>query len=773
MQGDKWGTFKASITRILLPIIFASAFVYRLILLLWQTYPPGTDIGFHAGVINSITQSGNTNFLWNYYQMGGGVELEFPGYHIFASQIIILTGMPNYVAQALVAALFSSFIVLAVFLVTRLVWNESVAFFAAFFVAISRTDIEILCWSGYPNIVALFLIPVIFYLFIKRDKISTAPYLISASLVASGMLLVHSLSTAVFFGIVAVPFLAAWAFPKMFNESRKSVLCWAPPILVGAILISPFLASAVPPYLNESATLVGTPAINQALLENRAVSLEMALALFACVVLLFLFSKEYKGRFFSLPSFLVAMWLLVPLVLTQDYLFGLYLDSVRFLYFLIYPVLILFALLADYSSRCFAKVVGAYCSLNGKPHSFTMSFNKKTLKIKAKISYKTIYGGFLVSVLLALSLSLPLFAYPWEGVSIQQFYQTMNNSSYQSIEWAKQNTPGGSVFVAEMGYGWWLAGVGQRPTLTDVDLQAMSLAREVSISRNVSYMLDTDYVIDNGYIQVREDGGYLGRHNPLFLADLNWTNSPYAFFQFNSSQITLLSHKGNNTQSTNLDELSVVGMQLVSENSDSLSIIVNKANSDFNYSEVTTVTKGNLFANMAITVQSNKPDLSLDWLSLVIDSQGVFQQPFNNTLAMLDSGMKVCGQFIFVQSQPKISNLNSQSSCITQLSYNLQSKSQAEIQILVGIYPVSDREIQNADALKGTLSVNMQNIAAVPDLPLTTFDYKVALQQYNVSYVANRDFELNRKFAADPTFSLVFSNEEVAIFKVEANATAP
>ena len=71
---------------------------------------------------------------------------------------------------------------------------------------------------------------------------------------------------------------------------------------------------------------------------------------------------------------------------------------------------------------------------------------------------------------------------------------------------------------------------GERPTLTDVDLQASTIAREVTISKNVSYMLDTDYVIDNGYIQVHEDGGYLGRHNPLFVADLNWSNSPIRFF---------------------------------------------------------------------------------------------------------------------------------------------------------------------------------------------------------------------------------------------------
>ena len=55
--------FKATRKHILLLLIFVFAFAYRMILMLWSSYPPGADIGLHNSVINSITQSGNTNFL--------------------------------------------------------------------------------------------------------------------------------------------------------------------------------------------------------------------------------------------------------------------------------------------------------------------------------------------------------------------------------------------------------------------------------------------------------------------------------------------------------------------------------------------------------------------------------------------------------------------------------------------------------------------------------------------------------------------------------------
>lgn len=765
--------FKVTKTQVILLIIFVFAFVYRMSLLIWQTYPPGTDIGFHTGVINSITQSGNTNFLWNYYQMGGGLELEFPGYHIFASEIIILTGVPNYLAQAIIAALFSSLVVLSVFLVTRIIWNEPTALIAAFLVTLSPSDIDIICWGGYPNIIVLFLIPLTFYLFLKKDKFSQIPFLISTSLLIASIFLTHSLSAAVFAGITMVTLLSLLVFPKIFNEPRKKAFYWILPIFIGTTLVSPFLASAVPIYLNESAIITGSEAIEQALLVHRTVPVWTVFALFACIVVFFVLSKIIKGRFFSLPVFLLIIWLSVPLLLTQGYLFGLYVDAVRFPFFLIYPVIILFAAMINYGSRHLAKIFVSKNGLkieNKKTNRFLNNIRQKSSRIELKIVYAVFMAGFLIVLLFG----LPIFCFPWDGINVQGFYQNMDEDGYQAIEWVKQNTPVGSVFISDMGFGWWLAGFGQRPTLTNIDLQAISLAREVAISRNVSYLLDTNYVISNGYIQVREDGGYINRHNPLFLAELNWTNSPYEFFKFNSSEITLLFYDENKSLSVNLAELPVTSMLLVDANSDNPSIIVNRTNSLLSYSEIVTVTKGKLFANMTIIIQTIKPNASLEGANFVITSQGVIQQSFNNTLAILDSAKKECGQLIFIQPQPAITNVSPQDPCSTQLTYSLQNKSRAEIQILVGIFAVSEDDVQNPTnslALREKLSTNLKNPPTVPDLPITTFDYKVAIQQYNVLYIVNSDFELNRKYADDPAFSLVFINKHVAIFKVQVNAT--
>jgi hypothetical protein len=764
--------FKATKKYLPLLLLFAFSFIYRIVLMLWQTFPSGADIGLHNSVIYSITQSGNTNFLWDYYQMGGGLSLTFPGYHIFVSGIIMTTGMPDFIAQSLIVALFSSLIVLSAYLITRAAWTESGALIVAFLVAISRFDIEMLLWGGYPNVITLLLIPLTFYLYLQRGRFSLVPFVVSSSILAGSIFLTHSLSAVVFVGITVATVLIVTVFPKMFRTPRKHVLSWLLTIVFGAVLVSPFLASAAPAYLSANSTFTGVDDIQRALLSTRLLPLEIILPLFGCVTLFFFLSKEYRGRFISVPAFLLAMWLLVPLVLTQGYLFGLYIDYNRFLYFLLLPVIILFGMFLDHGSAFLARIIDTYRVLSSQAQNTKNNTNKYVARISKRITRRNLYSGFIISLLLAAFFAFPLFATPWQGTTIGSFYQVMNNPGYEAIQWANQNTPAGSVFVSDALYGWWFGGFAQRPTLSAVDPQYLTVARELNPAKNASLLLDTDYMIDNGYIQVREDGGYLGRHNPMFLADLNWTYFPYAFFQFNNSEITLLSRKGDTLQSTDLTQIPVTSMQLVGAQTDNPSIVVNKGNSDFNYSEIITLTKGSRFANMTIAIQANAPNVHLDWLYITLNSQGSYQNPIgNNTVAMLDKGMKEGGQLVFAQTQPdNISNLSLENPCITQLRYNLQGKSSAGIQILVGLYPVSEAAIENQAMFKEILVDNVQSPQKDSSLPIVTFDYQSALQQNSVSYIANREFELNPKYARDPAFNLVFINSEVAIFKVKANA---
>jgi hypothetical protein len=539
------------------------------------------------------------------------------------------------------------------------------------------------------------------------------------------------------------------------------------PIFLGAIIVSPFLLEIVPAYLSVSGDIFtgGVSAIRLALLSTRVLPLELVLPLLVLFPLFFLFSKKYKGNFFTVPAFLLAMWILIPTVLTQGFLVGLYLDYNRFLYFVVLPVIILIALAIDHGSRFFSRIIDTYRSITKGNSPPKNGGNKIVSRLVSHLTCKNPYSVFVLVFLLFSFLAVPIFLTPQQGATVSSFYQTMSWPGYEAIQWAKQNTPADSIFVSDAYYGWWFSGFAQRPTLSAVDPQYLTLTREFEPAKIAKSLLDTDYIIDNGLIQVREDGGYIGRHNPMFLAKLNNTYFPYPFFHFNNSEITVFCRKGDVVQSFDLSQLPVKDMRVEGGSEyEYASIFVNRGNQLFNVTQEMTVYKGVRFVNVSVTVKSAVEEVSIDWVRFILHVK-VKPMPSEKTVVLVDENMKVFGQLIFNEKQPIVSVFTSENPSALELLYNLEGKPSGEITLFAGVYQVEDTKPSHINQiLVDNLDSYMEKVA---DLPLDVFDYQKAIKDKEISYIACRDSDVIPKFANDPVFSLVFINDEVAIFMVK------
>lgn len=764
---------------LLLFAIFVFAFLYRYLLMTHGTYPSGADIGLHNSVIYSIiNQGGNVDFLYNFYQMGGGLSLTFPGYHLFVAQIMALTALPEYLAHAVVVSLVSSVIVLASYLITRAVWSESAALVVAFLVAISRFDIEMLLWGGFPNVITLLLIPVAYYMYIQKGRFTKIPFYISTSLLIGSIFLAHSLSSVVFVSILFSVIFLGLIFGQKIGTTRLEALSWLLPVILGALIVSPYLIQIVPAYLSNQTT----PEINQATASTRILPLEIVVPLFAIVGLFFLLSKKYNKHYFTVPTVLLAMWLLVPVLFTQGYIIGQYTDYNRFLYFVIMPVCILIGVFIDYGSSFFARIIDTYRTLTSQVNTglkeTRQAAHKRLGKLSDKISRNltraNLYAGFVAGLLLVCFFFIPVFMTPAQGVKIQEFYQAMSTPLYEAMEWAKANTPPNSTFVTDAYYGWWFAGFAQRPTWSAVDPQYLSLAREFPIAQTATNLLDTDYLMDNGIIQVREDGGYLARHNPEILTKLNWTYFPYSFFNFNSNQTKIKYEVNGAPQSVYLDKLPVKEMRMEND-SRHVSIILVKGNQYFNYTQITTLYQGQYFANLTIKLEAAAVNVALDWLQITVQSNG---KPINpereNTIGFIDEGVKAFGQIVFTETIPEKETEVFESSSRTRLDYALNRQTSGQVQISLTTYSVTDNLDYYADEqtindyFNPIITANLNNPPTKEDAVIAEpFNYQAELQLNALDYVAVRDFVMRAKFANDPNFSLVFINNEVAIFEVK------
>jgi hypothetical protein len=108
------------------------------------------------------------------------------------------------------------------------------------------------------------------------------------------------------------------------------------------------------------------------------------------------------------------------------------------------------------------------------------------------------------------------------------------------------------------------------------------------------------------------------------------------------------------------------------------------------------------------------------------------------------------------------------------LEYRLNGESQGKIEISASAYSAdNDPAIYSNEARKDLFFGSVMTANLEPQTPdyskewRQVFNYQLSMQYYDVSYIACRVPEMYPKFLKDPSFSLVFINSEIAIFKVK------
>jgi len=730
--------------KVILAAVFGFSFLFRLFLMNMNGYPPGADIGLHESVIKSISGD-HTNFFFNYYHMGSGLSVTNPGYHIFLSYIIAFTGLPDFFAQSFVASMFSALTSVCAYLITRQVLNERAGLIAAFLLTFSAGDIAILSWSGYPNILTLMLIPLIFYIFIIRQRMNNWTYYAIASILSATVFLTHIFSGLVLTSIIALTIIFNSIIYKSVNIRRNSTILWMLPIFLGVLLVSPYLFNTLPVYFSSQGAITGTVNVmKQAVLETRIVPITTALLSIVPIILFSLLSKLHNKKFLTIKTVFFTSWILLPAIMTQSHYFGFYLDYDRFLYFLSVPVIICISLVIASTSGLFSRIIKKTCQ-----------YNKNYKK------YRRAGGVILISCLILIMIfCFPIFKSPSEAIREANGYQVMNASEYEAIEWIRTNTPKNSVFVANPDFGWWLSGFSQRPTLSASDPQYLILSHEFEPADVAKKVLDTNYLIDNGIIQIKQDEAYASGNSHELLADLPGSYFSVAFFLINDSQISIIYRGMGNPQQLSLSDFnySTTSVQTQPENA---SFIITRENDSFKLTEEITLFSGVRFAKVSMILESKIDGIVFDWLHFPFISKGV-PVDYSDTVAIVDTSLQTICQII-----PGLGDFQVNPN-FYELVYNLQGKTKNEASFYVGFYQYGNEfQINQIDYLSNVISNNTRTyLDKVSNTTLRSFDYKIALKEWNVSYIAVLDTYSIGRFSNDPMLGLVFKNEKISIFKI-------
>lgn len=725
-------------------LIFAFSFIYRALLAFSHEYPPGPDVGLHNSIINSIMLR-NGDFSWNQYHMGSGVSLTHPGFHIFTSIIIFQTSLPDYAAQAFVAILFSSLMVLCAYVIVRQAWAlNSASLTAAFLMAISRYDLEMLLWGGYPNIITLAIMPAFLYLMIKEEVLSRKKFIMLGSILTGSIFFTHSLSSVVHICMLALFLFLNLLFSRFTRREIEFSMKVFSTVILGFLIAAPFIIRVLPAYLENSEAFSGQVAENlKATMLTRTVPLSIVLASVVPATSLIAITKKYGGALFRRVSLLFSVWILLPVFATQSFIVGLYTDYFRLLHFIVMPIIIFLALLISHG-------IGYLSNLVQK-----VAFRKNTI---TPIFH--VFSFTLILTVLSLSV-LPIFAGPAGGFSIADYYRVASAPEFQSILWIRKNTPEDSIFVSEHGYGWWVSGFGQRVALSSTDPQFLIIPHEFEAAYVARTLLETNFAINNGLIELREDA-YSGSYNPGLLIESDNLVYPFLIMYFNDSDTVIFYRYCDQPRFVEASMIPVKYV-VVEKTPDSVCLSVVRENTEVSFTRKMTIQRSVASFNLSLKVASCQNNIYVEHVRLILNAKGSVSIS-NKTICIINQEFRMCGQTVFNDYTPRLNILSRGDTQRLELIYSNFGNFDA-VDFRMTLEGFASETASASSILLHTSQLKQYTNATTSEIKV--FDYREIIREKNISFIAFKRARYDvKKFINNPAFSIVFINDRTVIFKV-------
>ena len=416
-----------------LEIIFAAVFSVLLFALFFALLSMndlvlGNDPAIHLAKAEMLLASGKIPM--------GDYEWYTPLYHILLSSLIAFTGATSieqtlFLMKAL-TALVDWLLVFSVYLMGTKFFGKKYGVLASALLLLCFPLYEINFWGGYTGLLGLTFMCLLFlYLPLVKKEFEL---IVITFIAAFSVVLSHSLAT-----FVTALILAPYILILLLKSKGKYSRAWIAAILGGAIafflyywkpIISRFDTVFMHVFFGNKAAVYQIPFVSfSSFLMNFGFVLFFG---FAGVFFAFLeLKKEKKLRFYLI----LALSLLVPLLLSQSYLFGLYLDFERFPYYLLPP-------LAIFAAVSFSFIIDLF-----------FAFYRK-IRNERKWLLQMVAVGIVVMMC-----TLVIFRFHMVTAKINEsayFYSTSDMNGYDAAVWLKENFPDSTakVVVTEKPGSW-------------------------------------------------------------------------------------------------------------------------------------------------------------------------------------------------------------------------------------------------------------------------------------------------------------------------------
>ena len=416
-----------------------------------------------------------------------------PLYHILLASFMAFTGVNN-VEQIIVLVKFVTvvidwLIILSVYMFASKFFGRKVGIIASILMLFLFPFYEINFWGGYPTLLSLsFMILLFLYLSIEKKLLAGNLFIF---LFAFSLVLSHQLTALLSF-LIVVPFVLVVAVRSRGRYSKA----WIAAIFGGLLAFFLYYSGLIIPHLNDILVVHILTEVREMVYQIPSVTFQAFATNFG-FVLVFSFvgiflALKYRTRWKKNFYLLLLLSFLVPLLLSQSYLFGLYLPYQRFIYYLLPS-------LAIFGAVCLFYIL-----------NLVVSFQYKHKMRKGSFSMKLV-TTFVVALLFAMFIFRFGVVYG-KVMESSAYYSTSDIKAYDAGLWLRVNYPDAATTVVTKTPGTWFAVFSGKYTIAAVDPASgrndvaetvLGLAYEIenplSLIRAYDYTHD---ISDEGYVSL-------------------------------------------------------------------------------------------------------------------------------------------------------------------------------------------------------------------------------------------------------------------------------
>jgi hypothetical protein len=393
---------------------------------------PGNDPAVHLGKSATIVINQRVSY--------SAVPWYPPLFHTVVAILQMFAGTLDVLASAFILKLLIStfyvLMLLSTYLLCRKLFGIGVAVASAVFTILALPLIEMVFWGGYANFMGLAYIAFIFYIITK--DLHDIKKMLLLFVVAFTIVMSHQLATFVFVLLFVPIFLI-----NSLSGSKRKTLVYLAVVVGGGLAILAWYAQMFIEYssmiiehvffaMQENVYLIPEVEIDALIRNYFGATILLA---FIAIPIAAVWLKQ-KQNFKA--TILLFVWFAIPFVLSQSYLFGLYLPYDRFVYFFATPVVILVAILTYSLTKILPELAERFVP---------KIKHKKTIIIATKM----------LALILVASLFVVQAQYFLQRTeTFPDYYERAAIQSYYAGLWIQEHGPIEGTVVSSRSPGSWL-----------------------------------------------------------------------------------------------------------------------------------------------------------------------------------------------------------------------------------------------------------------------------------------------------------------------------